>query len=67
MLAILDFVFGCHHPKLSRVFTIGRKTYRVCCDCGATFNYSLDAMRMESRLFSSRNTSFRPSPQAKIA
>ena len=65
--SVLDFVFGCHHSNLSRVFTIGRKTYRVCCNCGATFNYSLDAMRMESRLFCPRTTAFRPSPQAKIA
>jgi hypothetical protein len=40
----LDFAFGCHHRKLSRVFTINNHTYKVCCDCGATFNYSLDTM-----------------------
>jgi len=67
MLTFLDFVFGCHHSNLSRVFTIGRKTYRVCCDCGATFNYSLDAMRMESRLLSPRTAAFQGSPRPKIA
>ena len=67
MLTVLDFLFGCHHRKLSRVFTIGRKTYRVCCDCGATFNYSLDAMRMESPLYSRRTAAFQPSPRPKIA
>jgi len=45
----LDFFFGCHHRHLSRVFTIDRQTYRVCCDCGAKFEYSLDSMRMEPR------------------
>ena len=67
MLAILDFLFGCHHPRLSRVFTIGRKTYRVCTDCGATFNYSLNAMRMESRRSTSRNAAFQPTQQPEIA
>jgi hypothetical protein len=41
---LLNFVFGCHHSNLSRVFTIRRRTYRVCCDCGAEFDYSLDRM-----------------------
>jgi hypothetical protein len=28
---LLDFFFfGCHHSNLSRVFTIGRRTYRAC-------------------------------------
>jgi hypothetical protein len=50
----LDFAFGCHHRKLSRVFTINNHTYKVCCDCGATFNYSLDTMsvRHSRRLLS---------------
>src|SRR5271166_4023327 len=40
----LEFAFGCHHPRLSRVFTINRQSYKVCCDCGATFQYSLRTM-----------------------
>jgi hypothetical protein len=67
MLALFDFLFGCHHRKLSRVFTIGRRTYRVCCDCGATFNYSLDAMRMESPFYSRRTAAFPPSPRPETA
>lgn len=47
IMTVLDFIFGCHHWHLSRVFTIDRRTYRVCCDCGAKFNYSLDSMCME--------------------
>jgi hypothetical protein len=38
LMSTLDFLFGCHHGHLSRVFTIGGRTYRVCCDCGAKFN-----------------------------
>ena len=41
---LLNFVFGCHHSNLSRVFTIRRRTYRVCCDCGAEFDYSIEQM-----------------------
>ena len=49
-LAILDFLFGCHHVHLSRVFTLQGETYRVCCDCGAKFAYSLKTMSIEHRL-----------------
>jgi hypothetical protein len=41
---VLEFAFGCHHRKLSRVFTIRGRTYKVCCECGATFDYSLRTM-----------------------
>ena len=50
LLAILEFLFGCHHAHLSRVFTLQGKTYRVCCDCGAEFAYSLETMSIERRL-----------------
>ena len=45
---IFDCIFGCHHWRLRRVFTIG-STYRVCCSCGATFKYSLESMSIERR------------------
>jgi len=50
VIAIFDFIFGCHHRHLSRVFTMSGRTYRVCCDCGAAFRYSLANMSMEPRL-----------------
>jgi hypothetical protein len=40
----LDFAFGCHHAKLSRVFTLDGHSYKVCYDCGAHFEYSLQTM-----------------------
>ena len=46
---LLNFLFGCNHSNLSRVFTIRRRTYRVCCDCGAQFDYSLDTMAINRR------------------
>ncbi len=51
--AALDFLFGCHHGNLSRVFTIGGRSYRVCCDCGAQFGYSLETMSIQQRESSS--------------
>jgi len=52
LVLIFDFLFGCHHGHLSRVFTLGGETYRVCCDCGARFTYSLETMSVERRLSS---------------
>ena len=50
LLVVLDFLFGCHHVHLSRVFTLEGETYKVCCDCGAKFAYSLETMSIERRL-----------------
>jgi hypothetical protein len=50
LLAILDFIFGCHHSHLSRVFTLQGETYKVCCDCAARFAYSLEGMSIERRM-----------------
>ena len=50
----LELAFGCHHRKLSRVFTIEGHSYKVCCSCGRRFDYSLRTMsiRHRPRLFS---------------
>ncbi len=50
LATIFDFLFGCRHSELSRVFTIGGQTYRVCCTCGARFSYSLASMRLGARV-----------------
>jgi len=50
LIAMLDFLFGCHHAHLSRVFTLQGETYQVCCDCGAKYAYSLETMSIERRL-----------------
>jgi hypothetical protein len=44
---LLECLFGCCHRNLSRVFTIRKRTYRVCCDCGAEFDYSLETMSIK--------------------
>jgi hypothetical protein len=43
---VLDFAFGCRHRKLSRVFTLDGHTYKVCCECGTHFEYSLQTMSL---------------------
>jgi hypothetical protein len=35
---VFQFIFGCQHRHLSRVFTIKHRTYRVCFDCGREFD-----------------------------
>jgi len=38
LLAVFQFIFGCRHRHLSRVFTIKHRTYQVCFDCGREFD-----------------------------
>jgi hypothetical protein len=47
LLRIFESVFGCHHQDLSRVFTIQKRTYRVCFECGREFDYSWELMHTE--------------------
>lgn len=47
--AFNEFLFGCHHHGISRVFTIAGRTYQVCYDCGAEFKYSLETMSIVQR------------------
>jgi hypothetical protein len=44
---VLESIFGCHHGQISRVFTIGGRSYKICCGCGRKFNYSLASMSIE--------------------
>ena len=44
LLWIFESLFGCHHQHLSRVFTIRRRTYQVCVECGREFEYSWEMM-----------------------
>jgi hypothetical protein len=38
LLGLFQFIFGCRHRHLSRVFTIKRRTYKVCFDCAREFD-----------------------------
>jgi hypothetical protein len=38
LLSFFQFIFGCRHRHKSRVFTIKRRTYWVCFDCGGEFD-----------------------------
>jgi len=44
-LGILHFAFGCRHRHKSGVFTIKKRTYQVCLNCGQEFEYSWVRMR----------------------
>ncbi|HXM63035.1 MAG TPA: hypothetical protein VN950_19390 [Terriglobales bacterium] len=44
LLWILQSAFGCRHGQMSRVFTIEKRTYRVCFKCGKEFGYSWASM-----------------------
>ena len=46
---VIEFAFGCHHTNLSRVFTIEGRSYKVCCNCGAKFDYSFQTMSIIGR------------------
>ena len=43
---IFEWIFGCHHRHLSRVFTIDRQTYKVCFACGTRLRYSWRTMSL---------------------
>ena len=43
---MLDWIFGCHHRHVSRVFTIDGQTYQVCFACGAKLRYSWRTMSL---------------------
>jgi hypothetical protein len=52
---ILPWLFECHHRELSRVFTINKRTYQVCFNCGLEIDYSWDRMAsLESNMVSDR-------------
>jgi hypothetical protein len=43
LLAVFQFIFGCRHRHMSRVFTIKHRTYKVCFDCGREFDLPANA------------------------
>jgi hypothetical protein len=46
LLRIFQLAFGsCHHSHLSRVFTLEKRTYQVCFECGQEFDYCWALMR----------------------
>lgn len=40
-----EILFGCSHNRLTRPFTLGEETYKVCLDCGKQIYYSAQEMR----------------------
>jgi hypothetical protein len=46
--SVIQFAFGCRHRHVSRVFTINKRTYKVCLDCGRELCYRMLTSRMHS-------------------
>ncbi len=42
---IINFLFGCHHERLTRMFTLEQETYKVCLDCGSHIYHSLETLQ----------------------
>jgi hypothetical protein len=45
LLWIFQLGFGCRHSQVSRVFTIKKRMYQVCFECGQELEYSWALMR----------------------
>lgn len=43
---IWNWMFGCRHKELSRVFTTEGETYKICLKCGTRLPYSLETMQL---------------------
>ena len=48
LLSIFQFAIGCRHRQRSSVFTIKKRTYQVCLNCGREFEYSWALMHAVS-------------------
>jgi hypothetical protein len=44
LLWTFRLAFGCRHGQLTRPFTINKRTYQVCIECGQEFAYSWNLM-----------------------
>lgn len=42
---LYEFFLGCRHDHLTRPFTLGERTYKVCLDCGRHVFYSAETMQ----------------------
>jgi hypothetical protein len=49
LLELFRILCRCHYLNLSRVFTLGDRRYRVCCNCGAQFAYCRETMSVVRR------------------
>jgi hypothetical protein len=47
----LTRLFGCWHQNMSRPFTRGRETYRVCLGCGARRRFDLERWEMNGAYY----------------
>ena len=43
-IGLAGFLFGCRHNNLSRPFTYGENSYRVCLQCGARRHFDPETL-----------------------
>jgi len=55
-IGLMGMLFGCWHRNLSRPFTYGKDSYRVCLNCGARKNFNAQT------LTTSRSFYYPPNP-----
>jgi len=59
---VLNWLFSCHHRRLSRVMTLDHQTVVICIDCGTRFRYSWQSMSIVKGEEPTRGTLTRTSP-----
>ena len=68
LFGIFQFAFGCHHSHLSRVFTIKKRTYQVCVECGREFEYSWELMHsVQSSVTDNASAPLKTARQAEVS
>jgi hypothetical protein len=64
---MIQIAFGCHHRHTSRVFTIDKRTYKVCLDCGHKFRLP-DALSMyDASIDENVRTGMKPSKYGSVS
>jgi hypothetical protein len=64
---MVQFACGCHHSRLSTVFTIKHRTYQVCLECGREFGYSWELMHCVQLKATERHAPLNSSRHAEVS
>jgi hypothetical protein len=50
-IGLVATLFGCWHKNLSRPFTYGKESYRVCLNCGARKDFNAETFTTSSSFY----------------